>query len=32
MWEENIRINIKEVGWEYVDWLDLAQGTFGGLL
>jgi len=25
-WEDNIRMDLREVGWEVVDWIDLAQG------
>jgi hypothetical protein len=24
-WEDNIKMDFKEVGWEGVDWIDLAQ-------
>jgi hypothetical protein len=24
-WEDSIKINLKEIGWECVDWIDLAQ-------
>jgi len=24
-WEDNIRINLREIGWEGVDWMHLAQ-------
>ena len=24
-WEDNIKINLREVGWEGMDWIDLAQ-------
>jgi hypothetical protein len=24
-WEDNIRIDRTEIGWEYVDWMHLAQ-------
>jgi hypothetical protein len=24
-WEENIRMDLHEVGWEEMDWIDLAQ-------
>ena len=24
-WENNIKINLREVGWESIDWIDLAQ-------
>jgi hypothetical protein len=25
-WEDSIRIDRNEIGWELVDWIDLAQG------
>jgi hypothetical protein len=25
-WEDNIRMDLGEIGWEDVDWLHLAQG------
>jgi len=25
-WEDNIRIDLKEIGWECVVWIDLAEG------
>jgi len=25
IWEDNIRMNVKETGWEGVDWIILAQ-------
>jgi hypothetical protein len=24
-WKDNIKINFQEVGWEGVDWIDIAQ-------
>jgi hypothetical protein len=24
-WEDNIRMNLREIGWEFVDWIHLAQ-------
>jgi hypothetical protein len=24
-WEENIRMDLREIGWEGVDWMHLAQ-------
>jgi hypothetical protein len=24
-WEDNIRMDLEEIGWEVVDWVDLAQ-------
>jgi hypothetical protein len=26
MWEDNIKIDLKEIGWESVPLIDLAQG------
>jgi hypothetical protein len=26
-WEDNIRTDLREIGWEVVDWMYLAQGT-----
>jgi len=32
-WEDNIRMGLREIGWQSVDWIHLAQiGTNGGLL
>jgi hypothetical protein len=25
MWVENIKMDLKEIGWDGVDWIDLAQ-------
>jgi hypothetical protein len=25
-WEDNIRMDLREIGWEGVDWIFLAQG------
>jgi hypothetical protein len=25
-WEDNIRMNLREIGWEGVDWMHLAHG------
>jgi hypothetical protein len=25
-WEDNIRLDLREIGWEIVDWIHLAQG------
>jgi hypothetical protein len=25
-WDDNIKTDLQEVGWEAVDWVDLAQG------
>jgi hypothetical protein len=27
LWEDNTKMNCNEIGWESVDWIDLAQGT-----
>jgi hypothetical protein len=24
-WEDNIRVNLREIGWGGMDWIDLAQ-------
>jgi hypothetical protein len=24
-WDDNIRMNVREIGWEDLDWMDLAQ-------
>jgi hypothetical protein len=24
-WEDNIRMDLREIGWEYVDWMHLTQ-------
>jgi hypothetical protein len=24
-WEDNIKINLREIGWSGIDWIDLAQ-------
>jgi hypothetical protein len=26
-WEDNIRMDCKELGWEGVDWMHLSQGS-----
>jgi glutaredoxin-related protein len=26
-WEDNIKRNVKEIGWEGADWINLAQNT-----
>jgi hypothetical protein len=32
-WEDNIRMNLREIGWEGVDWVHLLRtGTSGRLL
>jgi hypothetical protein len=25
-WEDNIRMDLREIGWGGMDWIDLAQG------
>jgi hypothetical protein len=25
MWEDNIKIDLREIGWGGMDWIDLAQ-------
>jgi hypothetical protein len=25
-WEDNIRMDLREIGWKCVDWIHLAQG------
>jgi hypothetical protein len=25
MWEDNVRIDLREIGWGGMDWIDLAQ-------
>jgi hypothetical protein len=25
MWEDNIRMDLREIGWGVMDWIDLAQ-------
>jgi len=25
-WEDNIRVDLKEISWEGVEWIDLAHG------
>jgi hypothetical protein len=25
-WENNIKMNLREIGWGGLDWIDLAQG------
>jgi hypothetical protein len=27
-WEDNIKIDLQEVGWEDVDWIDMAQDRY----
>jgi hypothetical protein len=32
-WEDNIKMDLREIGWGGMDWIDLAQErTSGGLL
>jgi hypothetical protein len=32
-WADNIKLDLREIGWDGVDWIDLAQDrTSGGLL
>jgi hypothetical protein len=31
-WENNIKMDLQEMGWEGVDWIWLRIGTGGGLL
>jgi hypothetical protein len=32
-WVDNIKIDLREIGWDGMDWIDLAQDeTSGGLL
>jgi hypothetical protein len=26
-WEDNTRMNLREIGWDGMDWIDLAQDT-----
>jgi hypothetical protein len=26
-WEDNIKMDLQEVGWEGVDWIDMAQDS-----
>jgi hypothetical protein len=28
-WEDNIRMDVREIGWEGVDWMHLTQGRDG---
>jgi hypothetical protein len=30
-WENNIRMDLWEIGWEVVDWIHLSQDTVAGL-
>jgi hypothetical protein len=29
-WEDNIKIDLKEIGWEKVDWIQLTQQRYLG--
>jgi len=29
-WEDNIRIDVREIGWEGVDWIHVAQSRTSG--
>jgi hypothetical protein len=31
-WEGNIKIDLREIGWNGMDWIWLRIGTSGGLL
>jgi hypothetical protein len=31
-WKNNIKMDLREIGWEGVDWIHLAQNIIGGLL
>ena len=32
-WDSDLKIDVKEIGWEGMDWMNLAQtGAVGGLL
>jgi hypothetical protein len=32
-WVDNIKMNLREIGWDGMDWIDLVRiGTIGGLL
>jgi hypothetical protein len=28
MWEDNIRMDLREIGWGGMDWIDLAQDSY----
>jgi hypothetical protein len=32
MWEDNIKMDIREIGWGGMDWIDLAQDMISGRL
>jgi hypothetical protein len=27
-WVDNIKIDLREIGWSIMDWIDLAEGSF----
>jgi ribosome biogenesis protein Nip4 len=27
-WEDNIRMELREIGWDFVDWMHLAQDRY----
>jgi hypothetical protein len=29
-WEDNIRMDLEDIGWEGLDWIHLAQNRFSG--
>jgi hypothetical protein len=31
-WVDNIKMDLREIVWDGVDWIDMAQDTSGGLL
>jgi transcription termination factor 2 len=31
-WVDNMKVDLREIGWDGVDWTDLAQNRDGGLL
>jgi hypothetical protein len=31
-WLDNIKVDLREIGWSGMDWIDLRVGTSGGLL
>jgi hypothetical protein len=30
IWEDNIKMNLRDIGWDDMDWLDLAHDRTGG--
>jgi hypothetical protein len=30
-WVDNIKINLREIGWDGMDWIDLAQELSGSI-